>query len=136
MKLRTVAALVIGLAAFGTVSAETPTLRVNIPFSFEVNGKALPAGEYTVRQPNSSGAMMIQDTDHNIGDIALASPVTAQSDHPGTARLIFHRHGNEYFLSEVWMGTSEGSHIPLTRREQNLIAETSSPSETVIVALR
>ena len=49
--------LVIALTTFGLVIMLTPTstsaqssilLKVNIPFEFSVEGKQLPAGEYTV----------------------------------------------------------------------------------------
>jgi hypothetical protein len=54
MNLRTVAALAFTLAAAGSLSAEALVFQSNIPFSFVVNGRTLPAGEYSVRQPNSA----------------------------------------------------------------------------------
>jgi len=53
MNLRKLAALAFALATTGAISAETLTLRSNIPFSFVVNGTTLPAGEYTVRHETS-----------------------------------------------------------------------------------
>jgi hypothetical protein len=136
MRLRTVVVFVIGLVGAVTVSAQSATVRANIPFSFVVNGSSLPAGEYTLRQQDSQRAMIIRETDNGVGDLTLAAPITAEPSQPGTARLVFHRYGNEYFLSQVWIRGGQGEKVPLTRRELDLIASADVPSESVTVALR
>jgi len=136
MNLRRLVVFVIGLAAAGTISAQSQTLRANIPFSFVVNGATLPAGDYTLRQQDSQRTMNIRETDNSVGGFTLVAPMTTESARPGTARLVFHRYGNEYFLSQVWTGDDQGEKIPLTRRELGLIASANDPSESVTVALR
>jgi hypothetical protein len=136
MNLRVFAVFVIGLAATGAVSAQNLTVRANIPFSFVVNGATLPAGEYTLRQQDSQRTMIIHEKDNGVGDMTTIAPLTAQPDRSEAARLVFHRYGNEYFLSQVWTRGDQGDKIPLTRRELGLIASANAPSESVTVALR
>ena len=42
-----------------TAFAQTPTLKANIPFDFQVNGKAMTAGEYTIGEPTSPRSTII-----------------------------------------------------------------------------
>jgi hypothetical protein len=136
MKLRTLAVFAILLAGAGIISAQDQALRAHIPFSFVVNGATLPAGEYTVRQPYSPHAMTIRDTGNGVQEFTLVVPTTGQLTQPGTPRLVFHRYGDQYFLSQVWSSSGQGNDIPLTRRERDLMASRITPDEPVTVALR
>jgi len=135
-KLQLLAVLVVGLAAAGTISAQSAAVRAKIPFSFVVNGTTLPAGEYTLRQQDSQPTMIIREADNSVGGLTLIAPITADSDRPAAPRLLFHRYGNEYFLSQVWTSGDRGEKIPLTRRELSLIARANVPGESVTVAVR
>src|SRR5580704_6612036 len=108
MNLRTFAAFVIGLAAAGTVSAQSVTLKAKIPFSFVVDGKSLPAGEYSVRQATSA-AMIIQGVDQSASTVTLVSPASAPGSRQEAPRLVFNRYGDQYFLSQIWASGARGS---------------------------
>jgi hypothetical protein len=135
MNLRTLAAFVIGVAAAGAVSAQGVMLRGNIPFSFVVNGTALPAGEYTVL-PAKAGAILIKGFDCRAGAVSLVQPTSAPSGRKAAARLVFNRYGDQYFLSQVWTSGNQGSQLPVTRSERKLLAHSHSPSRAVVAALR
>jgi hypothetical protein len=53
--------------------------------------------------------------------------------------LVFHRYGNQYFLSQIWDGRSNaGIELPESKREKelNLAAKlTNDGPETVLVAM-
>ena len=140
MNLRTLAAFVIGLAAAGAVSAQSVTLQAKIPFSFAVNGKTLPAGEYSVYQGGSPGTMIIQGTDHKVGAVTIVRPPSKPSARVETARLVFNGYGDKYFLSQVWTDDGQGSQLPVTRPEHELIVAAGAhrihPNQTVVAALR
>ncbi len=136
MNLRTLAAFVIGLAAAGAVSAQTVTLQAKIPFSFVVNGKSLPAGEYAVFQGSAPGTMMIRGAGNGAGALTRVVPPSDPSAHAGTARLVFHRYGERYFLSQIWTGADQGSQLPVTRTERELMAHGNDLKQEVVAALR
>jgi len=135
MNLRTLAAFVIGLAAAGAVSAQSVTVRAKIPFSFVVNGTTLPAGEYTLRQENSPGTMIIRGTDHGVGAMTVVAPPSAPArvENPG---LVFHAYGNQYFLFQIWTSGDQGSQIPRTHREREVSAHRNTPRQVVVAAVR
>ena len=136
MNLRTLAVFVIGLAAAGNVPAQSLSAQANIPFSFVVSGKTLPAGEYNVRRGTSPDTMVIRGVQHGEGAFAAFVPTTVPSARRGIARLVFHRYGNQYFLAQVWTSGGQGEQIPPTRLERELIARGNNPNQPVVVALR
>jgi hypothetical protein len=107
-------AVVLGML---TLSAPAPVaaadIRANVPFSFTVKGKVLPAGTYNVSNNNS--ALLIR----GFGASAVTLGQRAESSTSTSPKLVFHRYGDEYILREVWMGSS-GYQLPQTSREREL----------------
>jgi hypothetical protein len=79
------------------------TIHGNIPFNFSVGNRVLPAGNYTVSSLSTQGVLKLQNHDHSaIAIMLLSSPVQASSEQK--TKLVFHRYGGTYFLSQVWRG--------------------------------
>jgi hypothetical protein len=78
------------------------TIQGNIPFNFSVSNRVLPAGHYSV-SALSTRVFKLQNRDHNaITIMFLSSPAQASSEQK--TKLVFHRDGDTYFLSQVWRG--------------------------------
>jgi hypothetical protein len=135
-----ISSLVLVLAA--PLAAETVRLTANIPFEFMASQRTLPAGEYSVESLilNAPGIMCIRSEDSHYGVFVLSNPLGSPADKTREeARLVFHRYGNQYFLSEVWGGyLHDGLVIPMSKAERAL-TETAmfrSPETVVILAQR
>ena len=109
------------------VSAQAQSLQyrltVDIPFEFSVTDQKLPAGKYEVsRAHEASGdtVLQIRSTDGNAIATRFSIPVvTFKTKNRG--ELIFHRYGDQYFLSEVWpAGGGTGRAFLKTRTERDL----------------
>src|SRR5581483_4061193 len=91
-------------------------VKADIPFDFMVGKTRLPAGKYCV------------------------SRVTARGER--TARLVFHRYGNQYFLAEIWDGESNmtqqlgksKAEREAARAERSHLAQNNVAPEIVTVA--
>src|SRR5881628_2739689 len=80
------------------------TLRANIPFDFTVADKKLPAGEYSVgraRQDSGDSILLISSVDGRSSTFGSSIPVETQAP-KDEGTLVFHRYGDQYFLSQVW----------------------------------
>ena len=116
----------LALAAASAVVANGQSkqkLIAQVPFDFVVAEKTLRAGEYHVRAVNQDGdAISIKSV---AGDQVLRlSSSKERSDRQMTAKLVFHRYGNTYFLLEIWMaGESTGRELPKTRGERAIERE-------------
>jgi len=106
--------------------AQTPTLTANIPFDFQVNGKAMAAGKYTVAEPAlPRGTVIIRGIEKPSPAMAFSRRVE-DNKAAATTQLVFHRYGNEYFLAKMQVkGQTAGLEFPTTKAERKLIKELS-----------
>jgi hypothetical protein len=127
-------AVVIGI--FLTISsalAQQTTLAADIPFDFVIKDTVFLAGEYTVSEERGH-VLLISSRDGSQHVSVSAAPVAfrlpkEQSD------LMFHRYGDNYFLSQLWVeGSEEGSRVPASQLEREL-ALGSAPTQVPIFAM-
>lgn len=126
-------AMVVVLAV-GTAYAQlgAGAVKANIPFGFTVGTKAFPAGEYTVRNSGTAGVLLISGEDSSHRGLISTIGVDANKGSSQT-KLVFHRYGDQYFLSQIWVrGESSGRELPRTRAEKELMAQAASDSVTIL----
>jgi hypothetical protein len=124
-----------------TAFAQLPgiPIRVNIPFDFMVRGKTLPAGDYEIsRLMDETQVLEISNVSNRHESAAIQTePVLGRVANNG--KVVFHRYGDSYFLSEIWTaGLETGRELPASHQEKVLKRETLAKGESVepqIVAL-
>ena len=125
-------AVLVAAAAHAQSSA---TLRFTIPFNFAAGSATLAAGRYEVSQ-SKPGLISLQSRDGKAGALILA-PIVECAGVPTASKLVFHRHGNTYVLSQIWTeGNSCGRQAPVSPTERKLEARQKAPGETIVAALR
>ncbi len=82
------------LVTVGSAAAQDHKIRAIIPFAFNVGNKILPAGKYTIASENSFVA--IRNDKRTVTVLT-----TAPTDDFGANKLIFHKYGDQFFLSKV-----------------------------------
>ena len=92
------------VTAVATANGQTQhKLNARIPFEFTVGDKTLAAGQYEINAIGiTQEALAIRGRESNDSVIRLVMRKEPKESKP--ARLVFHRYGNAYFLSEVWEG--------------------------------
>jgi hypothetical protein len=97
----------------GAGTARAGTLEVKVPFSFMVQGRMFPAGDYRVT--NGGGVVEIRGERTSQPSLFfLATPSTGVApagEHPA---LTFKRYENQYRLADIWESGSYGI-APVTR---------------------
>lgn len=124
----------VALSAVATVHAQAP-LKATIPFDFIVRGQTMPAGEYRLGHFLSSNTLSVcaENTDATVSFFTEPVQTLGVVD---SAKLVFHRYGNRYFLYQVWTGDSRyGLQLPESKLEREMTARKEAPSKT-IVAIR
>jgi hypothetical protein len=114
--------------------AQTATVRVSLPFDFNVGQQTLTAGEYRVivdRTTLRVAPMNAQGID--CGSFTYLSAGPSQDVSP---KLVFHRYGNRYFLSEVWTGDVKRGHKLMASTTEREYARAASPASTSVLATR
>jgi hypothetical protein len=107
-KMVAVAALV---AAAGIASAQT--MEATIPFAFHANGKAFPAGNYSVRVRSSNGGYemlnLLNKTTHGvaIAPVYYVDNAKGAWKDAGSPVLSFQCAGGDCVLKDLWTGSGE-----------------------------
>jgi hypothetical protein len=119
----------------GTSFAQSNGVAAKVPFSFAVGDKVLPAGSYTLKS-KSSHVLMIKNRDQSASALILFHEDGNRS--PNGGKLVFHKYGGEYFLSEV-LSDNAGMHaqLPESKREKTVQlqqARLGTSSETLVAA--
>ena len=135
---RTLITICLLLTAVTLVAQTTPSqrlMKVNIPFSFGVEGHSLPAGEYTIYTLTPERSVRIVSADGKHSAIVNTLPNYASS--PSTnSRLVFHKYGNEYVLAQVWTAGQNVARNPLSsKRAMEIASSGGKPEMKVVIAL-
>ena len=135
---RTTAIALIAMANFvlaGTSFAQSKIVRVNVPFDFTVGKQLLPAGTYTIKA-ESSGLIAIRNHDKPLAVLTIADQDGARS--PKGGKVMFHKYGDQYFLSEILCDQAEMNlELPTSKTEKRAQiqqATLKSSSQTVVAA--
>jgi hypothetical protein len=133
--------LLVLLTVTAFAQLEGAPIRANIPFSFEVRGHTLPAGEYEISRVNVDGSgLNITNVDHR-HEHAMVETDPVQGTGRNRGELVFHRYGDNYFLYEIWTpGMETGRVLPTSREEKTLrrdlnVAANNVEPQTVAVAI-
>lgn len=89
------------LAARVLFAQSTQPIKFTAPFPFTIGDQVLPAGDYTVSVPASTGVLTLISS--NGKHSAFVNAVSLEKLDPETKfRLVFHRYGDQYYVSEIW----------------------------------
>ena len=117
-----------------SVHGQSNRSTINIPFSFTVGHKTLPAGEYSVEpgRSDSNSSWLIQSVQGN-GSVLFSTSSIWTIETQKTSRLVFNNYDGQYFLSQIWsVGDNSGRELYRPRLERQL-AKSRILVEKVIV---
>ena len=110
--------------------------KADIPFGFVVDKATLPAGTYSIdsiSNTSSTEILALRSLDGRVGMLLMPNHQTTSANPSPDSRLVFHRYGDQYFLSQIWVaGESRGRELKVSRREAE-VAKNQQTSEDVIV---
>jgi hypothetical protein len=117
-----------------SVAAQSERSKITIPFSFIVGEKTLPAGEYTVEpnRRNSDRYWLVQNRDSRTSCLFTTMSVRANQTQEET-KLVFHRYGDQYFLSQIWTpGANSGRELLMPGLERKLAKNAKIERQTIV----
>jgi hypothetical protein len=86
------------------------TVTADVPFSFIVSGKTLPAGTYQIKAIGNQQQITVTSSDKKTSAIALVS--TRLAPRSGSAStLVFDVAGAEHYLSEIHVPGADGFQV-------------------------
>jgi len=109
-------------------NAQSLNVTANVPFDFAVDKASLPAGAYSIQSISSaaSSTLAIRSNDRNKAEHLNPSSKTC---------LVFHRYGEQYFLSQIWVaGEKGGAQLRMSRREAETATNVDRSQDVIILA--
>jgi hypothetical protein len=127
----TIAICLIATATYA--QSDSLRLRFHVPFPFTAQNTSFPAGEYEITKP----ARMILEL-RNLKDQAAsfehALPANSR-EADGRGKVVFHRYGNEYFLSLVSAGSWLSTYQFQMSKEESRVASASPRPQLKVVSV-
>ena len=99
------ALMCLGVSAGAALAQDT--LEVKVPFSFLVNGRTMPAGNYTISRDGMTSSVWLIRGDKE-GAFVATVPTRGHDPAGNRPALTFVRHENEYKLSAIWESADRG----------------------------
>jgi hypothetical protein len=118
------------MASMVTAGMAQDNLSADVPFSFIVNHKQMPAGKYTVQRIQSTDSKTLVIRGDGQTALALSLFTNSASGHP---RLVFQRIGDQAFLTSV-TGLEREYEFPLSVPKIRQTTKTAQASEIPLVA--
>jgi hypothetical protein len=123
----------IAIGTASVLSAQTSDATVNVPFAFTAGTASLPRGEYRLSTlPGHLDAVMIRSLQHGV--ILLSQPA-GSTGKDNTARLVFDRYADQYFLREIRLQGSVGFELPRTDVEKAAAARIAGGAKPEVVVV-
>src|SRR5450432_1973558 len=85
------------ILASSSASAQS-NAKATIPFDFRVGSALMPSGSYEI-DSSHRGALWFRNQDGRANAVILASATSGSTR--AANKLVFHRYGNQYFLTET-----------------------------------
>lgn len=121
------------LAALPALAAAGVTqLRADIPFSFEANGKVMPAGPYRLEVEHFWRRVMVLPMNGGHGIYVLPFATSMSQSWDSKSRLEFRRYYDRYFLSLVATGPGGSSFFIPPSRAEKAIMKAGKPEVEVL----
>ena len=130
-------ALALPLLMTAAASAQSVHMRAKVPFNFIAVGSTLAAGEYEIQSIGAEDKVLVI-RNRNSSEAVLVFSTSAEALNAASAtKLVFHRYGNSYFLSELWVeGDKLGHQVTPSSRETEIAMDTPSTDVVVLIARR
>ena len=123
-------------AVAGTSFAQSKAVQAKVPFDFTVGNKVLPSGMYTIEEV-SPWSIVIKNHDNAVERVSVVDQDGKKSANGG--KLIFHKYGGQYFLSEVLSDRANMNvRVPVSKTEKRVKLQEAmiAPSSDTFIAAK
>jgi hypothetical protein len=129
-----VATFAICLTTLTTYAQSSVKLRFSVPFAFTAQDTVFPAGEYEVTQADRY-VLRLRNVETQASGFEHVQPKW-RTNGGGSAEVVFHRYGAEYFLARVTDGPANSAYdLRQSKQESRLANGGSNPQPNVVSVL-
>jgi hypothetical protein len=131
MKTQLIRNVGVALLVAASMYAQGSQMTVQVPFAFHVGASMLPSGEYKVDTSVTPSVVSLRSFEAKSSVMIQTNAVQTFAT-SSQGKLIFHKYGDEYFLSQIWKpGENTGRELPKSQREIEVAAYTRRGLESI-----
>jgi hypothetical protein len=130
MKIRLLTAGLFFLGGVISTHGQTGSLRVKVPFEFEIANKHLPAGEYVVSSDHDQVWLRV----YHGNTVAVVQSNHALHGGGDTGKVVFNCYEKLCFLSKLWLPDSDGGRELLISKSEKQAAKRGEPQQLALLA--
>ena len=134
MKLKsTLSVMFLGVLLFAGVAYAQYTpqvIKVNVPFSFEVNGQSFPAGSYSLLRDEPNRIRLRDANGHSLATILTGTAVANTA--PTSAKLEFRNEGGRRVLARIWQENNPYGYELYPGNRTELLAKQRSAQQATV----
>src|SRR5215510_940953 len=121
-----------GLVGSAQAQYVVKTMKVDVPFEFYAQGKAYPAGAYSLQR--DGGFLFLRDNKRQV--LNILNTVTLRNEKPAmTSKLVFFHYNGLHLLTQVlWEGEKTGAELIRKGREEE-VARRIAPAKVESAAV-
>ena len=120
--------------AAGSAFAQSEEVRATVPFDFVAGQTTVPAGTYSITRLNMTSDIVVIHGQNKKANLMVGTMKRGSLKTCEKTKLVFHRYGDRYFLSQIWVeGSSRLRELPKGKLESEM-ARNSSPQDVVLYA--
>ena len=115
-------AIILAAIVFSALPAKAQ-VSFTIPFDFSVGDTSLPSGTYKVAKTGAASSLLtLHHTQEKWSAVFPINSVQSQFEAASdNTKLVFHRYGNKYFLTQFWtQGSFIGSQLRRSKSERRI----------------
>lgn len=120
---------VAGVTAANAQLALGSSLKVNIPTSFIVNDKVMPAGEYSISRSPLARSIFILRGDKN--SVFFRTQVSSLRDSSTETNIVLEKVGDSLYLSQINLTGTPAINIEKTKAQREALARSTTSKQTV-----
>jgi len=118
------------LLAAGSAYAQTIRVKADVPFGFIADKTTLAPGQYTLQTLGTDRIVLISSGSRPVAMVIANGILSAEPSE--NTKLVFHRYGDRYFLSQIWVaGENSGHQLRKGAREAEMARGSASRAEVV-----
>lgn len=126
--------VIASLAMLAQAVAQTGTIRVSVPFNFNVGSQIFLAGDYLASI--EGGLLAVKALDGSKSARAMTIYTGGNPNKQVNPGVVFHRYGGRYFLSQVWIAEVNVGHQLFASAEEIEYARATKQETVMLAAVR
>ncbi len=127
------ATLLVLVTTMAQAQMATDTVKVNIPFSFNIGPQTFPAGDYTLKPLLEHAVLLRNASGRTMANVTYKSVESRESQK--ATKLVFNGYGDQYFLAQIWRADDNiGGELVKSAAEIEIAKRT--PTQQIALAAR